>query len=108
MTPSDALTAYFGYNEGSRAPSAIELGCADPENPCKLPNAMAGDPPLNQVVTRTFEAGLRGRVTNDLAWNIGVFRADNRDDIMFVADDTSASASSRTSGRRAARARKRV
>jgi len=89
VTPSDALTAYFGYNEGSRAPSAIELGCADPENPCKLPNAMAGDPPLNQVVTRTFEVGVRGRVTNDLAWNVGVFRADNRDDIMFVADDTS-------------------
>ena len=89
VTPSDALTAYFGYNEGSRAPSAIELGCADPQNPCKLPNAMAGDPPLDQVVTRTFEAGLRGRITNDLAWNVGVFRAENRDDIMFVADDTS-------------------
>ncbi|MEJ0035751.1 MAG: TonB-dependent receptor [Gammaproteobacteria bacterium] len=89
VTPSDALTAYFGYNEGSRAPSAIELGCADPENPCKLPNAMAGDPPLDQVITRTFEAGVRGRASDNLAWNVGVFRADNRDDIMFVADDTS-------------------
>ena len=89
VTPSDALTAYFGYNEGSRAPSAIELGCADPESPCKLPNAMAGDPPLEQVVTRTVEAGVRGRFGRNLAWNLGVFRADNRDDIMFVADDTS-------------------
>jgi outer membrane receptor protein involved in Fe transport len=89
VTPSDALTAYLGYNEGNRAPSAIELGCADPENPCKLPNAMAGDPPLDQVVTRTVEAGLRGRLRNDLAWNIGAFRAESRDDIMFVADDTS-------------------
>ncbi len=50
---------------------------------------MAGDPPLDQVVTRTVEAGLRGALTGHLAWNIGVFRADNRDDIMFVADDTS-------------------
>jgi outer membrane receptor protein involved in Fe transport len=32
---------------------------------------------------------VRGRATDNLAWNIGVFRAENRDDIMFVADDTS-------------------
>jgi outer membrane receptor protein involved in Fe transport len=89
FTPSEAFGAYLGYNEGSRAPSAIELGCADPENPCKLPNAMAGDPPLDQVVTRTYEAGVRGVVASTVAWNAGVFRADNRDDIMFVADDTS-------------------
>jgi outer membrane receptor protein involved in Fe transport len=89
ITPSDALNFYLGYTEGSRAPSAIELGCADPENPCKLPNAMAGDPPLDQVVTRTIEAGMRGRVSDNLVWNAGVFRAENRDDIMFVADNTS-------------------
>lgn len=88
---SQALTVYGGYNEGSRAPSAVELGCADPANPCKLPNAMAGDPPLKQVVTRTLEAGLRGSLgagTGALAWNLGVFRADNRDDILFVADNS--------------------
>jgi outer membrane receptor protein involved in Fe transport len=33
--------------------------------------------------------GARGLLTKRLAWNIGVFRADNRDDILFVADDTS-------------------
>ncbi len=87
--PVAGLTAYLGYSEGSRAPSAIELGCADPENPCRLPNAMAGDPPLDQVVARTFEAGLRGAATAWLSWNAGVFRGDNRHDIMFVADDTS-------------------
>jgi hypothetical protein len=52
---------YARVSESSRTPTAIELGCADPANPCKLPNAMAGDPPLRQVVTRTQEAGLRGR-----------------------------------------------
>ncbi len=88
VTPRQALSAYLGFNQGSRAPSAIELGCADPENPCRLPNAMAGDPPLRQVVTRTFEAGVRGVFADAFAWNIGAFRADNRDDIMFVADDT--------------------
>jgi outer membrane receptor protein involved in Fe transport len=50
---------------------------------------MAGDPPLDQVVTHTFEVGARGLVDQLLAWNVGVFRADNRDDIMFVADETS-------------------
>jgi outer membrane receptor protein involved in Fe transport len=87
VTPGKSLSGYVGYNEGSRAPSAIELGCADPENPCRLPNAMAGDPPLEQVVTSTIETGVRGLLSNQLAWNIGVFRATNRDDIMFVADD---------------------
>jgi outer membrane receptor protein involved in Fe transport len=88
VSPSETLSVYFGYNEGSRAPSAIELGCADPDNPCRLPNAMAGDPPLDQVVTKTFEAGVRGTARGTIAWNAGVFRADNRDDIIFVADDT--------------------
>jgi outer membrane receptor protein involved in Fe transport len=89
FAPSTALTVYAGVNQGSRAPTAIELGCADPANPCKLPNAFAGDPPLRQVVTTTFEAGLRGRVRDDLVWNLGVFRSDNRDDLLFVADDSS-------------------
>lgn len=83
--PSKLLNAYVGYNQGSRAPSAIELGCADPANPCKLPNSFAGDPPLKQVVTGTIEAGLRGSVPKQYSWNLGVFRADNRDDILFVA-----------------------
>lgn len=81
------LNAYAGYNEGSRTPTAVELGCADPDNPCKLPNAMAGDPPLRQVVTRTWEAGLRGTVRG-MRWNAGVFKADNADDILFVADNS--------------------
>jgi hypothetical protein len=72
-------------DQGSRAPSAVELGCADPDSPCKLPNAMAGDPPPKQVVTTSVEAGLRGRGTVVTAWNIGVFRASSRDDIPFVA-----------------------
>ena len=84
---SPALTLYAGFNQGSRAPSAVELGCADPASPCKLPNAMAGDPPLRQVVTSTVEAGLRGRLSADATWSFGLFRADNRDDILFVADN---------------------
>ncbi len=83
---SKSWTGYAGISQGSRAPSAIELGCADPEVPCKLPNAMVGDPPLKQVVTSTLEAGLRGS-NEGTSWNLGLFRADNKDDIMFVADN---------------------
>ncbi|MBL8303530.1 MAG: TonB-dependent receptor, partial [Ideonella sp.] len=83
--PSKSLQAYAGYNEGSRAPTAIELGCANPDNPCKLPNALAGDPPLKQVVTKTIEAGLRGSLPGGGNWHAGVFRAINVDDLLFVA-----------------------
>jgi len=84
LTPQANL--YGEYGEGSRAATSIELGCADPEEPCKLPNAMAGDPPLNQVVTRTVEGGVRGSSAT-LQWNAGVFRAQNNDDILFVMSE---------------------
>jgi outer membrane receptor protein involved in Fe transport len=45
---------------------------------------------LNQVVTRTLEAGLRGTVsgaTSNVQWNAGLFHAENLDDILFVADN---------------------
>jgi outer membrane receptor protein involved in Fe transport len=89
FAPVATFSIYAGYNEGSRAPSAIELGCADPDNPCKLPNAFAGDPPLRQVVTKTVELGVRGGSKATFAWNAGVFRADSSDDILFVADNPS-------------------
>lgn len=85
FTPSREVNAYLGYAEGSRAPTSIELGCADPNQPCRLPNAMAGDPPLSQVVTRTWESGVRGGRARGVQWNIGVFRGENRDDLLFVA-----------------------
>lgn len=85
-SPRRTLNLYAGYGEGSRAPTSIELGCADPETPCKLPNAMAGDPPLQQVVTRTWEAGARGDYRG-VTWSAGLFRADNHDDILFVLSD---------------------
>jgi outer membrane receptor protein involved in Fe transport len=80
-------SAYFNYAEGSRAPTSIELGCADPAQPCKLPNAMAGDPPLGQVVTRTLEAGLRAGGESSWRWSAGWFRAENANDILFVASE---------------------
>ncbi len=81
------LSLYGGFTEGNRAPTSIELGCADPAAPCRLPNALAGDPPLDQVVTRTVEAGLRGQAEGNWSWSAGWFHADNRNDILFVASE---------------------
>jgi outer membrane receptor protein involved in Fe transport len=88
FTPSKNLTAYASYNEGSRAPTAIELGCANPAQPCRLPNAFAGDPPLDQVVAKTFEGGLRGKITPEIGWSFSAYRAQNNDDIQFIASTT--------------------
>ena len=88
-SPLEKLNTYIGYNEGSRAPTTIELGCANPDAPCRLPNSMAGDPPLKQVVTKTWEAGFRGLMASNLHWNAGVFSSRNIDDIMFLATNTS-------------------
>ncbi|HSC63689.1 MAG TPA: TonB-dependent receptor, partial [Caldimonas sp.] len=87
--PSRAVQLYAGYSEGSRTPTAIELGCANPAQPCKLPNAMAGDPPLRPVVAQTLEAGVRGELAPATTWRAGVFRAVNRDDLLFVSSDAS-------------------
>jgi outer membrane receptor protein involved in Fe transport len=85
FNPTQLFNVYARYSEANRAPTSIELGCADPATPCKLPNAMAGDPPLKQVVSKTVEAGYRGQLEGRARWSIGWFRAQNRNDIMFVA-----------------------
>ncbi|MGD0775267.1 MAG: TonB-dependent receptor [Candidatus Solibacter sp.] len=85
FSATKSLNLYASYSESSRAPTSIELGCADPNNPCNLPNALAGDPPLNQVVTRTIEAGVRGGQEGNANWSVGWFRGENRNDILFVA-----------------------
>jgi outer membrane receptor protein involved in Fe transport len=84
-----ALGLYASYNEGNRAPTPIELGCADPANPCTLPNALKSDPRLDQVVAKTFEVGMRGGEAA-LRWNASLFRTTNHDDILFVGTSTSA------------------
>ena len=89
VTPTDALTYYADYNEASRAPTVIELGCANPAAPCGLPNDFASDPDLEQVVARTVEVGLRGNLADQrLVWSADVFHTVNRNDIQFVATAT--------------------
>jgi outer membrane receptor protein involved in Fe transport len=89
ITPD--LSAYAGYSEASRAPTPLELGCADPAHPCLIATFLVADPPLNQVVSRTVEAGFRGtRELNigTLGWKLGGFRATNTDDILAIPSPT--------------------
>lgn len=84
VSPTAFLNAYASYSESSRAPTSVELGCADPNNPCSLPNELIGDPPLNQVITKTLEAGVRG-TQGALSWSVGWFRGENQHDLLFVS-----------------------
>ncbi|PVV12451.1 MAG: hypothetical protein B6D72_07870 [gamma proteobacterium symbiont of Ctena orbiculata] len=81
---NQGVNIYAGYSESSRAPTAMELTCADPEDPCRLPNAFLSDPPLEQVVAKTWEAGLRGSLPG-LSWHVGLFQTTNQDDILFIS-----------------------
>lgn len=86
--PAKGADLTLSWSQASRAPSAIELGCSDPASPCRLPNALAGDPPLRQVVAQSFEARASER---GQTWSLSgsLFRTDASDDILFVTDDPS-------------------
>jgi outer membrane receptor protein involved in Fe transport len=89
FTPTKYTTYYANYNEASRAPTVIELGCADPAVPCGLPDDFASDPDLKQVVARTFEIGLRGNLPDQsLNWSADVFHTASSNDIQFIATAT--------------------
>jgi outer membrane receptor protein involved in Fe transport len=83
------FTMYGSYSESNRAPTPVELTCANPEVPCKLPNAFLSDPPLKQVVAKTWEGGFRGEISKWLGgnfhWNAGLFQTENLDDIIFIS-----------------------
>jgi iron complex outermembrane receptor protein len=84
----ELMTFYAGYSEANRAPTPLELGCSNPAKPCLLEGFLVSDPPLQQVVARTREAGLRGNVKVNgaaLDWKLGLFRTDSENDIIQVS-----------------------
>jgi outer membrane receptor protein involved in Fe transport len=78
------VNLYAGYTQSSRVPTPVELTCADPEDPCRLPNAFVSDPPLDQIVAGTWEAGARGTIGH-AAWTVSGFQTTAADDIIFVS-----------------------
>jgi outer membrane receptor protein involved in Fe transport len=86
--PHPWLGGYVGYSESNRAPTAVELTCATPTDPCRLPNAFVSDPPLAQVVARTVEIGARGAAQLarvHLDYDLAAFHTVNSDDILFIS-----------------------
>jgi iron complex outermembrane recepter protein len=98
---NDSTNVYASYSESNRVPTPIELACnegifelaqqnavangGDPDDvdfECRLPNAFLADPPLEDVVTKSFELGARGEYAG-LSYQMGVFHAVNHDDILF-------------------------
>lgn len=87
---SGGVSTYVSYSEANRVPTAAELSCADRNQPCRFPNAFVADPPLEQVVSRTVEAGARGRLAAGkgglkIDWSVAPFVTQNDDDIIFVS-----------------------
>ncbi len=87
---SPNFSLFANYAEANRAPTPLELGCADPNRPCMIDNFLVADPPLKQVVSRTLEFGARGSFTlpellpGAFDWSAGVYRTINTDDILNV------------------------
>jgi len=84
FNPRAGLTLYVGYSEGMRAPTAIELACANPSAPCQLPNDFISDPPLAAEVARTLELGARGR-TELFQWSAAAYQSRLSNDIEFIS-----------------------
>ncbi|MBI3274415.1 MAG: TonB-dependent receptor [Methylocystis sp.] len=84
------LSAYASYSEANRAPTPLELGCADRDRPCLIDTFLVSDPPLKQVVAHTIETGLRGdfklpeMVSGRFEWTAGLYRTLNFNDILHV------------------------
>jgi iron complex outermembrane receptor protein len=87
---SDMLSAFGSYSQANRAPTPLELDCASPTLPCLLEGSLVADPPLHQVVSTTWQAGLRGELRgllgeDRLSWSASLFRTDSDNDIVSLA-----------------------
>jgi iron complex outermembrane recepter protein len=98
---TENLNIFGGYSESMRAPTPIELACNegvfevarefaiargdDPDDvdfECRLPNAFLADPPLDEVVAKSYELGIRGEF-GPVKHRIGYYHTTNNDDIIF-------------------------
>ncbi len=80
---NDTFGVFGSYSESSRAPTPSELACSNKAVPCALPNSFLSDPPLDQVVSKSWEAGFRGEM-NSVNWTVTAFHSTNHDDIIFL------------------------
>ena len=86
-----SMLLFGNVSQSSRVPTPVELTCADPDDPCRLPNAFVADPPLEQVVTTSAELGLRGN-SGSVRWSAALFHSESAEDIIFVSSGAGTSA----------------
>ncbi|MGQ9425982.1 TonB-dependent receptor [Gilvimarinus sp. F26214L] len=80
---SEFTQLYGNLSQSSRSPTPVELACSHPDAPCTLPNTFLADPPLNKVVARNLELGLRQNINEATHWSLNTFLSDIDDDIVF-------------------------
>lgn len=78
------VSLFANAGVSGRTPTPVELSCADPENPCRLPNAFVSDPPLRAVTSRTFEFGARGG-RGGASWSVAAHQSVTSDDLLFIS-----------------------
>ncbi len=76
------LSVFASWGTSFRAPSLIEVACADPEEPCVLPFALGDDPPIAPVTVSTFEGGARYH-TGALALTATAYYSNVKNDIFL-------------------------
>jgi iron complex outermembrane receptor protein len=87
---SDGLSLRAGYAQSNRVPTPAELSCADENAPCSLTNFFVADPPLKQVIAKSWEAGAKGKAQIGgfaVNWLLSGWRTDNRNDIQYIASE---------------------
>lgn len=85
---NSAMNVFANVGQSNRVPTVMELGCADPANPCSLPTGLQADPYLKQVIARTIEGGMRWKLASDAGASASLYRSENRDDIIFIPSNT--------------------
>jgi iron complex outermembrane receptor protein len=85
---TDGVGLFASYSEANRAPTVLELDCASQTQPCLLEGSLVADPPLKQVVSHTYETGLRGEADvsgGKFTWSASLFRTNSNNDIVALA-----------------------
>lgn len=87
---SNKVTVFGNWSQGMRVPTAFELGCSNPDYPCRVPTGLQDDPYLKPIISQTAEIGLRVFPTEKTRVTIAAFSNINKDDVMFVRAPTGA------------------
>src|SRR4029079_8740027 len=74
---------YGSVGRSFRAPAVLELACADETAACPLPFALGAEPPLDPVVSTTYETGVQ-LIRGPAILTASLYRTDVQDDISFI------------------------